>query len=183
MRHCIRCDKDKPADEFSKYKYTTTAGNPGMRYESRCKQCNRERRRARYQDPEKGAMDRATSQAWKKDNAEHLKQYSKRRQQDAGHRANKAKAQRLRKARIRAGSDNNDQAIKDIYQLAMDTEKKLFACVECDDELELKMHVDHIEPLCLGGKHIASNLQILSARANLLKGSEPVKPEEVAPHG
>lgn len=47
------------------------------------------------------------------------------------------------------------------------------ACVVCDDPLEMKMHVDHIMPLKLGGSHVAENLRVISAKENLKKGAKP----------
>ena len=171
-RSCITCKQVKAPSEFSRYKYTTNQGKPSTRFDSRCKSCNRKRRMIRYNDPEKGATDRATSLKWKHENSSHLREYSKARREDPAHRAMKAKAQRLRKARIRSGSDSRDPAIAEIYQAAMDLEKKLNDCVICDDPLELKMHVDHKVPLVLGGQHVAGNLQILSAIENLKKGGK-----------
>lgn len=39
-------------------------------------------------------------------------------------------------------------------------------------ELGKKMHVDHIRPLARGGKHEASNLQILPIGINMRKGTK-----------
>lgn len=55
----------------------------------------------------------------------------------------------------------------------MDWEKKLEACVSADDPVDLKVHVDHIIPLALGGQHVFENLQLLDARENMQKGAKP----------
>lgn len=172
-KKCTACERLLPLSEFSSYGYVTRQGKDSIRYESRCKACNRKRRMERYKDPVAGEKDRATSAAWKEKNRHHLQLYSMERQKDPGFRAIKAKAQRMRKARMRSGSDSKDPQIAAIYKKAIDLERKLFNCVECDDLLELKIHVDHKMPLKLGGKHVAENLQVISARENIEKGARP----------
>jgi len=169
IRNCITCKICKPVSEFYKYKYITKQGKSSIRSCSRCKGCDKKKQILRSKEnPEK---IRATNQIWYQKNKEKQKEYRKERQKNPSHRANKAKAQRMRKARIRAATDYHDKDIAKIYQSAINWEIKLQACIYCDDPLEIKMHVDHIIPLKLGGKHISSNLQILSARDNLKKGS------------
>lgn len=184
-RPCIDCKEIKVVSDFYRFRYETKQGKNSMRYSSRCKACASGQRKLRYKSPEGKAKASIARKAWYEKNKENQKEYRKMRQKEPAHKANKAKAQRLRKARIRSGSNSYDPRIKDIYQLAMDTEKKLAACVECDDALEIKIHVDHIQPLKHGGKHVIENLQILSARDNLQKGSRitSATPKEVAPHG
>lgn len=61
-------------------------------------------------------------------------------------------------------------AIRAVYAEAMRIEKIIAPCpVFALPELGYKMHVDHIVPLARGGKHAASNLQILPAGINLRK--------------
>lgn len=163
------CKKMKVLSCFYSYGYTTRQGKKSTRYDSRCIDCAISRRAAQYAaNPEK---NRAATQKWREANREHLTEYRKVKQQDASHRALKAKAQRLRKARIRANSDNRDPAISAIYQEAMDWEKKLAACVASDDPIDLCVHVDHIKPVSRGGQHVASNLRVVSAYLNLKKGA------------
>lgn len=164
-----RCGEAGP-EAFGWYRYTQTNGSEGRRRDSRCKQCRRDARMVRYRaDPE---QQRAGSQAWKDANRAHVNQYNAARQQTEHHRALKAKSQRARKARMRAGIEGpEDPRILVVYQEAKDLERKLRACVACDDDLELQVHVDHIIPLSKGGKHVFENLQILSGRENLAKGA------------
>lgn len=169
LRPCITCERVLPIASFYSYGYITKQGKPSTRTESRCMECARNRRIARYEAaPE---QEKAWRQDWYAANGERQSEYRKRRQQDPAHRANKAKAQRMRKARMRAGSDINDPAIKAIYQEAMDWEQKLSLCVASDDPLDLCVHVDHIKPLSKGGLHVAANLQVISAHLNLRKGA------------
>jgi hypothetical protein len=169
QRPCITCERVLPLASFYSYPYTTRQGKPSVRTESRCMECARARRMDRY--AAKGESERATSLAWKRANKAHLAAYGRKKQQDPTHRALKAKAQRMRKARMRAGSTANDPAIRAIYQEAMDWEQKLALCVASDDPLDLCVHVDHVTPLSKGGLHVASNLQVTSAYFNLRKGA------------
>jgi|TARA_Y100000310_G_scaffold51684_1_gene47595 5-methylcytosine-specific restriction endonuclease McrA len=52
-------------------------------------------------------------------------------------------------------------AVKNIYAQAAQLEK----------QDGIKRHVDHIIPISRGGKHVAKNLQILSATENMKKGA------------
>lgn len=159
-RMCITCKEEKSTEEFHSYKYTTNAGNRSTRFDSRCKICNNLRRKKQRSTPEAKAYNNKKCKEWYSKNKERQKEYRKQRQQLPEHRANKAKAQRMRKARIRASSDNKDKRIAELYAEAMRLER----------ETGTKMHVDHIMPLCLGGKHVYENLQILTAHENLTKG-------------
>lgn len=68
----------------------------------------------------------------------------------------------------RTGTNNNDPRIAELYKQATDWEKKLAACVVSDDSLDLKIHVDHIVPLALGGEHVFENLN-----SSMRKGAKP----------
>lgn len=163
------CERVLPIADFSAYEHRTSDGKIGLRYESRCRPCNRARRRERY--AKKGAEDRATSNAWKARNREHLQAYNRKKQKDPAHRAIKAKSQRLRKARIRSGQPD-DPAIRAIYGEAMRVEALIQSCPVFDlPELGKKIHVDHIIPLSKGGQHVASNLQLLPIGLNMRKGT------------
>jgi 5-methylcytosine-specific restriction endonuclease McrA len=164
VRTCIMCGE---GGEFSVYPYTTRQGKRSIRYESRCKSCNRKRQtRYRLEHP-----DVIKAQHQQRDKAKLNAQVAIYRQSEHG-RAMKAYHQRLRKARLRAQADDND-AIRAIYVEAMQVEKIVAVCPVFDlPELGKRMQVDHIRPLIHGGKHEAGNLQILPIGINMRKGSK-----------
>lgn len=168
VKRCIACQQDKPLSDFSAYAYTTKQGKRSTRYESRCLPCNAARRMERY--AVNGDQDRAATQGWRNRNRDKIAAYNRQRQGDSDHRRNKAKAQRLRKARMRSGGGDSP-AIKAIYAEAMRIEAIIQCCPVFDlPELGKKMHVDHIRPLSKGGAHHEDNLQILPIGINMRKG-------------
>jgi 5-methylcytosine-specific restriction endonuclease McrA len=173
-RPCIQCGRVLPIEEFSAYPYVTRQGKQSVRLDSRCNQCNKDRRAEMRVDPAIRERDRAVSKAWKRANKEAISAAIRGKQQsDPIFRAMKASHQRNRKARMRAGigPGRNDPAVLSLYAETKAIERKLAACVECDEPLELAMHVDHIIPLARGGRHTLENLRIVSARENLRKGA------------
>lgn len=168
VKQCVLCGEAKPLADFYCYEYTTRQGKRSARYESRCKPCSKERRKERScANP---GMDAAISRRRRQLKPEWYVEYYKRRQQSAEVKALKAFHQRLRKARMRSGA-GDDGAIRAIYAEAMKIEQIVANCPVFDlPELGKKIHVDHIIPLARGGKHIASNLQILPAGINMRKG-------------
>jgi hypothetical protein len=169
-KKCVRCGESKPLGEFYVYGYTTRQSKPGTRYESRCKPCAQERRREDYikhaRREEKNRRD------WRRRNVDHVKRYNEERQKLDEVKARKALNQRLRKARMRAQAGDNAE-IRAIYAEAMRIQKIIACCPVFDlPELGKKMHVDHVRPLARGGKHEASNLQILPIGINMRKGTK-----------
>jgi 5-methylcytosine-specific restriction endonuclease McrA len=164
FRTCIMCGE---GGEFSVHPYTTQQGKRSIRYESRCKSCNRKRQeRYRLEHP-----DATKAQNARRDPAK-LRQLSAAYGQTAHGKAIKAYHQRLRKARLRANADDND-AIRAVYVEAMEVEKIVSVCPVFDlPELGKRMQVDHVIPLSKGGRHEAINLQILPIGINLRKGSK-----------
>lgn len=165
---CNICRAEKPLNEFYSYGYTTNQGKRSTRYESRCIACSSARRKEqRAKDP---IPTRLANKRWQVANRDYVLAKGKERRQNPEHKRMKAYYQRLRKARMRSGA-NDDEAIKAIYSEAMRIEALIQNCPVFDiPELGKKMHVDHRIPLARGGKHEASNLQIMAAGLNLRKG-------------
>lgn len=170
-KRCIACDEVKPLGEFYAYGYLTNQGKQSTRYESRCKECARERRLGQYRARRDDELRRMKE--WREANTDHRISYSRKRQADPAVKRLKAYHQRLRKARMRSVS-GDDEAIRAIYAEAMRAEQVIRVCPVFDlPELGKKLHVDHIIPLALGGRHEARNLQILPAGLNMRKGAKP----------
>ena len=68
-----------------------------------------------------------------------------------------------RRSRIKKGSIDNTPEDNQIIEVIYETCRRVSKC------LGTPFHVDHIRPLCKGGKHHPSNLQILPAKLNLRK--------------
>lgn len=164
-----KCGETHP-DKFGWHRYVMGSGGVGRRRDARCLSCRRTARKARYHaNP---AADAAMGARWRSRNAARITAYNAARQQRAEVRAMKAMSQRARKSRMKAGIEGpEDPRILAVYRQAKALETKLRACVACDDDLQLQVHVDHIVPLSRGGKHVFENLQILCGRENLEKGA------------
>lgn len=170
---CVACGQTKLLAEFYAYGYRTNQGKRSIRYESRCKPCARARRRENHAaNPNYGA---AQSLKWRTKNKDQQRTYARAYRVSEHGRQAKALLQRTRKARQRAGivGHEEDQAIRAIYLEATRIEALAEVCPVFDDPLlTKKMHVDHIMPLSKGGKHVATNLQILPAGLNMRKGNK-----------
>ena len=46
-------------------------------------------------------------------------------------------------------------------------------CVYCRDDIRAGFHLDHIQPIALGGRNEDSNIQLLCRGCNLKKGAKP----------
>lgn len=171
MAGCNSCGEIKDSEvDFHWYAYTTSSGNRSIRRTSMCKICKNAARKAARQAPEVRERERQNRAKGYAANRAQQKEYRALRQSMPDHRRNKAKAQRIRKARMRASTSHNDAFIREIYQKAMEWQELRKSVRISDNPMDWQVHVDHIIPLCKGGRHVAENLQILSARDNLAKG-------------
>lgn len=169
LKRCIMCERDREIAAFTAYRYTTNQGKVSTRYESRCKDCSNARRRARY--VAEGEKERAQCAAWREANRLTLRAYNAEMRKDPRYKALKAKAQRLRKARLRSGQGDSPE-IRAIYAEAIEVERIIADCPLFDiPELGKKIHVDHIVPLSKGGLHHIDNLQLLPIGLNMRKGA------------
>ena len=168
QKTCIICKETKPLSEFYAYGYVTRQGKASTRYESRCRLCSQVRRRACVAlNPE---LNKNQARAWREARPGKTALACREYRMTPHGKMQKAKAQRLRKARARSGQGDN-AAIRAIYEEAIKIEKLVANCPLFDlPELGHKMHVDHRIPLARGGLHHEDNLQILPAGLNMRKG-------------
>lgn len=168
-KRCIACEQELPLGDFYAYEYTTRQGKRSTRYESRCIECARARRRPGSKGYD-GVL--AASKRWKDANRDRIAEYAKERQAMPEVKAMKATHQRLRKARMRSGS-GDDAEIRAIYAEAKRLEELTKVCpVFTIRELSGGLQVDHHIPLAKKGKHEASNLRILPGWINAAKGAQ-----------
>lgn len=191
MRNCSKCKHEKQNSEFNKH----ARGKDGLH--SWCKGCireyktaNKERfaeyaRRSRQENPELFA-DRYRKYA--KENsvslAAHKRQY---RLANSEKIAERARESRLANPEKYAAKDRNRRAIKkraagthtaaDVRSI-FDSQRGL--CASCEASLfktgSKRFHVDHIQPLILGGSNDRFNLQCLCPTCNLRKNAkDPIK--------
>lgn len=167
-KRCIRCGESLPLGDFYSYGYTTRQGRRSTRYESRCRPCARARRVLERNI----AKEAESGKRWRTLNREASLDGLRRYRQSAQGKRMRAKAQRLRKARMRSGQGNTP-AIKAVYtqQAAEQLIVDRYRCPVFDlPELGRKLHVDHRIPLARGGRHEAANLQIIPIGINMRKG-------------
>lgn len=169
LKRCTMCGESKVISDFYSYGYTTKQGKSSTRYESRCRPCERARRRARHHaDPARSAT---YSRAYRASRPGYTAQKAREYRATKHGKAVKARLQRLRKARLRSGEGDNAE-IRAIYDEAMRIERLVAECPVFDlPELGHKMHVDHVIPLARGGRHTAENLQVLPIGLNMRKGA------------
>ena len=173
MKKCCKCKETLGLEKFSYYRYTTSGGNLSMRYDSKCKECNRIAIAERRKSPERAIKDAENCKIWREKNKDIVSKYSKEYRSSEKGKLNRSASQASRYARLKQVSDDETDNIKiiEIYKEARNITDKLSNCVSSDDPLEIIMHVDHIVPLSKGGLHHSSNLRIISARENLTKGN------------
>jgi 5-methylcytosine-specific restriction endonuclease McrA len=142
-----------------------------MRYEPRCKQCNRERRKETWaSDPVK---HRRRQNVLRDANREHLNREANRRNLERGaeKRLKRVIAQQKRHACFGGTAAENRKIIEDALEFACFGDKYLDAY---SGELIDRPTVDHIIPLSRGGQHSADNICITSFSNNASKNNKPL---------
>ena len=137
-----------------------------------CKPCKIEYNKA-YTKENKEVVN-VRSQKWRDNNKELMKSILKTYKTSNKDKVNKRNAE-YRASKIQAiPSWYNEYDVQAVYTEAKVLEDKLRSCVSCEDDFELKIHVDHIVPLKginVCGLHTLDNLQILSGLENCTKNN------------
>lgn len=177
-RTCTTCKSEKPPGDFSRYAYTTTQGKRSVRFDSRCKACNRLRKQESH--AKNRERNNAQSRAWREANPEAMRRAVKRWQR-ANREASKAWRQAnigsIRISRIaseqrrRAGQAGMSTAevrtaVETTLALAKVGSRYLDAY---SGELIDRPTIDHIVPLASGGSGCADNLCVTSRANNASK--------------
>ena len=189
MKTCTKCKVSKEPHEFGKHKHTRDGLN------SWCKQCSYERtrkwkaenpewqqkynkkRKARYRkDPEfKAKCNQSSKNTYHnkhKNDAEYMERmYEKKREYVAQnldkYNAWTADYRQRKRHSAKHMTDLDKFVIGEAYKLAKEREQTT----------GIAWHVDHIVPLrgeTVCGLHVASNIQVIPAKQNLVKGNKLV---------
>lgn len=184
---------------ITKYKsHPCRYGHGGERWtvNGQCTECGRERQRAikRVRDPEErkraytkyfskpGNMARQVERTrkWRQRNKEksdqiqrawYLANKRKHAEKSASwSRANREKTREYwHRRRARKRANGGDHTADEILALA---DHQRWKCVACRKSIRRKYHIDHIEPLILGGSNAIENIQLLCPVCNCRKGGK-----------
>lgn len=163
---CKSCTEEKVLTEF--YRHPTNAD----RLDRFCKSCRRmQSRQQRLDNPGRAKENaRRGRAAWRSRNPGRVQAYAgpeATRRWRAEHpmeaRASYARSRVKRK-------QGTDSGLTGAEIAAWTEETGQYSCVACDGPAE---HLDHMQPLKLGGAHELENLQWLCAPCNLSKSAKP----------
>lgn len=114
---------------------------------------------------------RLSQKAWRDKNKDKIKEYRKEHE--------RANPQRYtcyrRNYRALKRNAKGSHTVSDIECLL---QKQEHSCNYCSCDVSLNYHVDHIQPLSLGGRNDITNLQILCPTCNLSKSNKEPKQYE-----
>ena len=170
-KKCTKCGKMKSADAFPPR-------------ENRCKDCQREYKRARDSSPaalaykrKRDSSPKALEYKRKRDSSPAVREYK--RSVDGGEKRKEYRAKRLRdNPELRVATDNARRSrlkkaegrftAKEWSNLKRKYE---YTCLCCGRrEPEIKLHADHVQALADGGSNDIGNIQPLCAACNIRKG-------------
>lgn len=179
-KQCSKCGKDQPLDFFLR-----RSDRPNS-LQSHCRACRTAASVARYvsvkKPPEYFEARRAEKAAIraeeKKKKAEiraaalEIQKAATRERQKIADKLAKKEARRKHRSR-RVEKTNTKH--RDKGRLSWGIEKVLMEkqgglCVYCQADISVDRHIDHIFPLCLGGKNVDENVQLTCPSCNMKKG-------------
>lgn len=169
-RHCISCKTIKAESEFYRYAYVTGSGRKSTRYESRCADCCRSRRRAAWRANH--AENIAKGRAYKVNNrsAVNAQMRAKRAADVEAYRQAKRVYQMARKHKMAKQPRGHSIAlVRQVLEEARIGDKYLDAYT---GDLIDNPEIDHIVPISRGGKHEYDNLCVTSKANNSRKHAQ-----------
>jgi 5-methylcytosine-specific restriction endonuclease McrA len=171
LRTCITCNEARQSDSFYRYAYTTTAGNPGHRYDSRCKPCARARRIGDYSRNTEAR--KAVAREWKASQGEAALQ--KVRDYRVANREKWLLQKRAYEAKRRSGGSLDSAAAVRLVRRVLDEARVPGGYLDAyTGEIINDPEVDHIVPLARGGAHEYDNLCVTSGFNNRSKRDTPM---------
>lgn len=172
LLRCSSCDEKKQIVKFNK------ENRSYIGYQTKCKECEREYRITnkdriqKYFDENKELIALQRKEYYRR-NRDRITSWRRNYYSSSGHlRIKLANAER-RAIKISTSDGSVTESFIQLLFLAQNGR-----CNWCDkaflDEKN-SFHIDHINPLAKGGKHIAENIQLLCPKCNLEKGTKAVE--------
>jgi 5-methylcytosine-specific restriction endonuclease McrA len=159
-RTCARCGVTKPPEAFYRYRYKF-----GERFDSRCKECARARRKQRYAAV--GDYERKVGRAYKSRNRDSLnRRLREQRAASPDFRLYRRASEAKRRA---AAGDATPEDVRRVLEEARFGDRFLDAYT---GELIDDPTIDHIVPLSRGGRHDYDNLCVTSRFNNTSKHNQ-----------
>jgi 5-methylcytosine-specific restriction endonuclease McrA len=159
-RNCVECNSAQSAEWYSAPENATTIKQKFQRYRSQNLDYEKERQaKWRAANP---ALCKEITKRWRDNNKEHFAEKNREWRQ-----ANPEKRRiYLNARRAREANSDGSHTVEDIMAI-FKAQRGRCAC--CRERLDDGYHVDHIEPLALGGSNDKRNLQILCQPCNSKK--------------
>ena len=170
IRTCRSCGKSRPVCEFRRRRVCRLCE---IEYRKEWGQRNRDTVRSlnsasRKRNPQ-AAKERLYR--WRADNPEQARAI------DAASKSRHPERKKIenakRRARIRGARIGDSACLRRFYAAAHTSEELPCSICGCATTLATR-HVDHVVPLCAGGKHSVENLAVTCSTCNLKKGSKHV---------
>lgn len=171
-RPCSQCGQVKVCAEFPQYAYTTAQGKRSRRYDSRCRDCQRERRRARHVRQREHSL--ATARAWRQKHPQRARAAITAYRQAHRDVLLRQRVVAEQKRRLR-GYNRCVVRVKAVTEeaLAMARVGTRYLDAYTGDLID-RPTIDHIVPLCRGGEHAAENVCVTSKAMNSSKHATPL---------
>jgi len=175
-KRCPKCESSKPVSEFGVSKQRPD----GLR--GWCKACHNASERARWSrlSDEAKASTLARHKRWRKQHPELMRQYVRDHQKRNPEKtfANYIRWRSNNKKTVRAWARASAARRKGAAgkytkaDIALLMRAQRGRCAYCGTHIKKKFHVDHIQPIALGGSNDRRNLQLTCAKCNCSKKAQ-----------